>query len=121
MRYYEFRDVMICKGYTIVDVLDCVRDFYRSDACSNFFMNALNEFVSLFCDHILDPFVRAKKHYDLDDAFDKLMDKYNSENNWFRDRSVDDVFDDLCFDVWKHCDLDHFLLDDYWQDVLRDC
>lgn len=121
MRYYEFRDLMIAKGYTIVDVFDCIRDFYLSDACSNFFMKALNEFVSLFCDHILDRFVRAKKHYDIDDAFDKLIDKYSAENDFYKNHSIDNVFDDLCFDVWKHCYLDHFLLDDYWQDILKDC
>lgn len=121
MRYYEFRDVMLAKGYSIIDVFDCVRDFYRSDACSNFYMKALNEFVSLFCDHIADRFVRAKRHYDIDDAFNKLIDKYSVGNDFYKNRSVDDVFDDLCFDVWKHCDLGLSLLDDYWQEILKDC
>lgn len=121
MRYYEFRDVMLAKGYSIVDVFDCVRDFYRSDACSNFYMKALNDFVALFCDHIVDRFQRAKKHYDIDDAFDKLIDKYFAYDDIWPDRTADDCFDDLCFSVWRDCDLDCFLLDDYWQDILKDC
>lgn len=121
MRYSDFRDVMLAKGYSMVDVLDCIRDFYLSDACSNLFRKALNEFVSLYCDHISDRFVRAKKHYDIDDALDKLIDKYFAENDYFKDRSIDDVIDDLCFDVWKHCYFGYFLLDDYWQNILKDC
>ena len=121
MRYYEFRDVMFSKGYSIFDVFDCVRDFYRSDACSNFFMKALNEFVALFCDHIIDRSVRSKKHYDIDDAFNKLIDSSSAERFFYKNRSIDNVFDDLCFDVWKSCYLDYYLLDDYWQDILKDC
>lgn len=120
MRYEEFRDVMIAKGYSVVDVFDCIRDFYRSDACSIFYLKALDQFVSLYCDHIMDRFERLKKHYDIDDAFNKLVDMYNIENNCFQDRPIDDVFDDLCFDVWKKCHLD-YCLDDYWQDILEDC
>lgn len=121
MRYYDFRDVMLFKGYSIVDVFDCIRDFYCSDACSNFYIKSLNKHVAMFCDHIVDRFVIAKKHYDIDDAFNKLLDEHFAEKDFYHNRSVDDCFDDLCYDVWMNCDLDHFLLDDYWQDLLKDC
>lgn len=121
MRFSEFKDVMFCKGYSIVDVFDCIRDFYRSDACSNFYMNSFNDYVALFCDHIIDRFVRAKKHYDIDDAFSKLLDKSFAKVDFLKNRSCDDVFDDLCYDVWRCCNLDNFNLDDYWQDILQDC
>lgn len=122
MKYEEFRDVLLAKGYTIVDVLDCIRDFFRSDACSNYYMLRLNQYVALYCDNISDSKERLKKHYDIDDAFNKLFDKYCNERNFFHDRCIDSVFDDLCYDLWEHvCELDHFLLDDYWQDILKDC
>lgn len=120
MEYFEFRDVMLAKGYTVIDVFDCIRDFYRSDACSKFNMDIFNEYVALFCDHIMDRFAREKKHYDIDDAFNKLIDKFFTED-FSKNRSVDDVFDDLCWDVWDHCDLGLFVPDDYWQDILKDC
>lgn len=122
MKYEEFRDVLLAKGYSIVDVFDCIRDFYRSDACSNYYMIRLNQYVALYCDHIYNRKERLKRHYDIDDAFDKLFDMYNVEHNWFQDRSIDSVLDDLCCDLWDDfCELDHFSLDDYWQDLLKDC
>lgn len=122
MNYEEFRDVMISKGYTIVDVFDCIRDFFRCDACPAYTLLALNQHVALYCDNICDRFERLKRHYDLDDMFDKLMDQYKVENNWFQDRPIDDVFDDLCYDIWEDfCHLDSRQFDDYWQDLLKDC
>ena len=122
MRYEEFKDVLLAKGYSMVDVLDCIRDFYRSDACSNYYMMRLNQYVALHVDHIYNRKERLKRHYDIDDAFDKLFDMYNVEHNWFQDRPLDSVLDDLCYDLWEDiCELDHFLLDDYWQDLLKDC
>lgn len=121
MRYLEFKDVMIAKGYSIVDVMDCIRDFLRSDACPSVTLLALNEHVALYCDNVYDRFKREKMHYDLDDAFDKLIVKY-FEHNWFQDRSIDDVLDDLCYDIWENfCYLDSRQFDSYWQDLLKDC
>jgi hypothetical protein len=122
MRYKEFRDVMLSKGYSVVDVMDCIRDFLRSDACSSWVLLSFNQHVALFCDHIMDHCERKKRHYDLDDAFNKLMDMYNVEHSWFGDRPLDDVFDDLCYDLWEDfCHLDSHQFDDYWQDLLKDC
>jgi hypothetical protein len=113
MRYEEFRDVLLAKGYSIVDVFDCIRDFFRSDACSGAALLSLNEHVALYCDHIYNRFEREKKHYDLDDCFNKLVDMYNIQNN--------NVYCDLCYDIWDFCRLDSSRFDDYWQDLLKDC
>lgn len=122
MRYEEFKDLMLAKGYSIVDVFDCIRDFFRTDACPSYTLLSLNRHVALYCDHIYNRFEREKRHYDLDDAFNKLMDMYNIEHNWFQDRPIDDVFDDLCHDIWEDfCYLDSRHFDDYWQDILKDC
>lgn len=121
MKYEEFKDVMIAKGYSIVDVLDCIHDFLISDACPKYCLSALDQHVALFCDHIMDRFERLKKHYDVDDAFSKLYDQYDREHNYYHDRPVDDIFDDLCFGLWNNiCYLDS-TKDDYWQDLLKDC
>ena len=122
MRYEGFRDVMLAKGYTIVDVFDCIRDFFRSDACSASALLLLNQHVAFYCDHIYNRSERLKRHYDLDDAFNKLIDMYNVEHNWFEDRPIDDVFDEICHDIWDdYCHLDSPRYDDYWQDILKDC
>lgn len=122
MKYFDFRDVMVAKGYSIVDVFDCIRDFFRSDACPVYILMALDQHVALYCDGISDRFEVLKKHYDIDDAFNKLIDMYDVGHNWFKDRSIDDVFDDLCYDIWERfCYLNSAELDDYWQDLLKDC
>ena len=122
MRYEEFKNVMLAKGYSMVDVFDCIRDFFRCDACSNYYRNVLNHHVALYCDHVYDRKERLNRQYDIDDAFDKLFDMYNVEHNWFQDRSIEAVLDDLCYDLWEDIlDLDSSLLDDYWQDILKDC
>lgn len=118
MRYEEFRDVMIAKGYSIVDVFDCIRDFFRSGACPAYTMLSLNRHVALYCDNIYNHFEREKRHYDLDDAFDKLMNMYNVEPDWLQD----DVLDDLCHDIWdEFCYLYSRKFDNYWQELLADC
>lgn len=122
MRYLDFRDVMIAKGYSIIDVFDCIRDLFRSDACPSYTLLALDQHVALYCDNVYDRFEMVKRHYDVDDAFNKLIDLYDTEHNWFQDLSIDDVFDDLCYDIWEDfCYLNSREFDDYWQELLKDC
>lgn len=120
MRYEEFRDVMLAKGYSVVDVMDCIRDFFRSDAADNCDMVAFNRFVA-HC-HGLDKMSVTNDTYDIDDAFDYLIDYYNDYYNYFHDHCMDSIFDYLCYDLWEDaCCLDSLRLDDYWQDLLKDC
>ena len=118
MRYCEFRDVMIGKGYSSVDVFDCIRDFFKEHEISKM---RLDQFVALFCDNVCDRNERLNRHYAIDDAFDKLIDKYFAENDFYKNRSIDDVFDDICSDLWDYCRLGYLLFADYWQDCLKDC
>lgn len=121
MRFRDFRKVMLAKGYSMADILDCIRDFFRCDACPGHTLLALNQHVAICCDKIYSRLESVKKHYDVDDAFNKLIDKYFAKD-FFNERSADEILELLCYDVWERiCFLDSRCLDGYWRDLLKDC
>lgn len=116
MRYEEFKDVMIANGYSIIDVMDCMRDFFRSDASNGLPIMFFNEFIAEL--HGVPDEEVNSIYYDVDDAFQFLMEKYCKHIPLGVDVST--RFDRLCDDLWSVTALYLPGFEDYWQDLLKD-
>lgn len=118
MRYEEFRDVMIAKGYSIVDVLDCIRDFLSSSAADSIPMLSFNTLVGTLKGY--SALEALKQSYDVDDAFTYLINQH-FDYDFRKPFDVDTPFENLCNELWSNCACSMRRYDDYWQNLLKDC
>lgn len=110
MRYEEFRDVMLAKGYSIVDVFDCIRDYFASDVSVDQ-IDKFNHLISLLKGDVFE-----KRYYnDLDDSLSWLIGQMSRF-----DKDIDSVYDNAGHDLWVNCAFEKSsFVDDFFQYVLR--
>lgn len=116
MNYRSFRNCLIARGYSTIDVMDCIRDYFVSDAVDVDHSSAFNRWIGILHGDFL---TNKKHHYDVDDSFSFLLDKYCTRENY--NGALNFCVDDLCYDLWTFIYLGDPKLDDYWQDILKDC
>ena len=127
MKFDEFKDVMLCRGYTILDVYLTIADFVKAHENSCLLVNSFNEYLkrsiyfasydvprftkmlTLDCNKMIEHRFACK----VGDAFRFLLEKKRIDH--YYPTSIYNIYDWMLDDLWFNLDLD----DDRYTDGLN--
>lgn len=132
MKFDEFKDFMLCRGYTILDVYLTVADFVKAHENSRVLVNSFNHYLERSIYFASYDVHRFTKMLTLDgnkmiehrfgckvgDAFRFLLEKKRIE--YYYPTSMDNIYNWMLDDLWFNLDLDADLYTDDFNLVLED-
>lgn len=132
MKFDEFKDVMLCRGYTILDVYLTLADFIKSHECSRVLVDRFNHYLecsvyfagsdvhryvkmlTLNCDKMIERRFACK----VGDAFRFLLEKKRID--YYYPTSMDNIYEWMLDDLWCNLNLDADWYTDDLNSILED-
>lgn len=132
MKYFEFEDVMLARGYSMSDVYFTIADFFVSHEKDrrlvwdfNYYLKNCLYFASsdvhryskmLTLDD--DKIVSYRYACDICEAFGFLFEKKKIDR--YFPTEIDELYSSMLYDLWFNCDLFDDRFEDDWQLILED-
>lgn len=127
MKFDEFKDLMICRGYTILDVYLTLADFVKSHESSRVLVDRFNHYLErsvYFASYDVrrftkmltlngDKMIERRFACKVGDAFKFLLEKKRIE--YYYPTSMDNIYESMLSDLWLNLDLSA----DWWSDDLN--
>lgn len=132
MKYFEFEDVMLARGYSMVDVYFTISDFVLSHEKDrrlvwdfNYYLQNSLYFaapdVSCYSKMLTlddDKIVACRYSCNVYEAFGFLLEKKKIDHYYPID--IDELYRSMLYDLWFHLNLFDARFDEDWQLILED-